>query len=63
MNKTNDRQSKVCPPVLRDNKRALARGLSTIQADEACLFNLQHDTPTADLACNMIVRAKNLGIW
>ena len=34
------RQSMVCPPVRRDNPRAIARGLSTVKADEPCYMSL-----------------------
>ena len=38
----------LCPRVQRDNPRALASGLSTVQADELLFFTCSM-TPSADL--------------
>ena len=35
-----ERWSMVCAPVRRDNPRALARGLSTVQAHKPCSISL-----------------------
>ena len=35
-----ERQSMVCAPVRRDNPRAIARGLSTVQAHKLCSISL-----------------------
>ena len=37
---TCERKSMVCVPVRRDNPRALARGLSTVQAHKPCSISL-----------------------
>ena len=47
----------VCPPVRRDNPRALASGLSNVQADEPCSIS------TLVLARYGVSRAKDLGSW
>ena len=39
--KSGERLSMVCPPVQRDNPRALASGLSSVQADEPRSVSLE----------------------
>ena len=48
----------VCSPVRRDNPRALASGLSTVQADKPCSI-----VPSVDLARYWVFHAKDLGIY
>ena len=50
----------VCPPVRRDNPRALASGLSTVQADEPCSISLV--AYRVDLAHYGVSRDKYLSI-
>ena len=45
----------VCAPVRRDNPRALARGLSTVQAHKPCSISLT----SVDLAHYRVSRAKD----
>ena len=45
----------VCPPIRRDNPRALASGLSVVQADELCSI-----ISNVDLARYCVSRAKDL---
>ena len=40
----------VCAPVRRDNPRALARGLSTVQAHKPCSISLCTTITSVDLA-------------
>ena len=51
----------VCAPVRRDNPRALARGLSTVQAHKPCSISLVHCTTisSVDLAQYGVSLAKD----
>ena len=51
----------VCAPVRRDNPRALASGLSSVQADKPCSIT-RTITSNIDLACYGVSRAKDLSI-
>ena len=51
----------VCPPVLRDNPRALASGISTVQVDKLWPTHLYHDIQCR-IARYWMSRAKDLGI-
>ena len=42
---TRERLSMVCAPVWRDNPRALARGLSIVQAHKPCSISLVPQKP------------------
>ena len=48
----------VCAPVRRDNPRALARGLSTVQAHKPCSITCTTIT-SVDLAHYGVSRAKD----
>ena len=48
----------VCAPVRRDNPRALARGLSTVQAHKPCSISRTKIT-SVDLAHYGVSRAKD----
>ena len=50
------------PPVRRDNPRALASGLSTVQADKLLCITCTMIT-RVDLTRYGVSRAKILGIW
>ena len=49
----------VCAPVRRDNPRALAMGLSTVQAHKPCSISLVPQLPSVDLAYYGVSRAKD----
>ena len=49
----------VCAPVRRDNPRALARGLSTVQAHKPCSISLVPQLTSVDLAHYGVSRAKD----
>ena len=51
----------VCPSVRRDNPRALARGLSTVQMEKQAISHLWHKS-RVDLAHYVVSRVKDLGI-
>ena len=50
----------VCSPVRRDNPRAYARGLSTMQAHKTMLFLTCTMISSVDLAHYGVSRAKDL---
>ena len=52
----------VCAPVRRDNPRALARGLSTVQAQKPCSVLLV-PRPCVDLAQYGVSLAKIGYLW
>ena len=52
----------VCLPVRRDNPRALASGLSTVQADKLSSISLVACTQYR-LARYTVSRAKDLSVW
>ena len=49
----------VCAPVLRDNPRALARGLSTVQAQKTMLYLTCTTITSVELAHYGVSRAKD----
>ena len=49
----------VCAPVRRDNPRALARGLSTVQAHKTMLYLTCTTITSVDLAHYRVSRAKD----
>ena len=53
----------VCPPVRRDNPRALASGLSTVQVDDRALSHLSCSIITSvELARYEVSHVKDMGI-
>ena len=51
-----------CPPVRRDNPRALASGLSAVQGDKPCLYVTYSMISNVDLARYGISCTKDLAI-